>query len=329
MVYTGGGIVKRLDVIFEVCYQVVVKQIDIDLFISIMNETLYMFDDIFWWSVPEGSYDLSIMAIVKNEAYIVEWIEYHLLVGVQYFYIYDNESTDGLKDRIEKYINEGIVTYVYYLGKPVQMQSYNDAIQKFKYETKWLAIIDGDEYLLPMEEEKSLVEILEEVKNNFINHKMRIAANVGAVGVNWRCYGTSNHKEKPQGLCIEEYNYRAQDEYFQNVHIKTIMNPRVVINMPDPHYVLMRKGWICVSDKGSTIPFKYFYDSQCTKLRINHYFSKSEEEFRNKIEKRGLPDGEHDRNVEQELYEATVNCNEVYDDVMKKYVDEVKKRMGE
>lgn len=190
-----GCIAKRLDVIFEVCYQVVVKQIDIDLFISIMNETLYMFDDIFWWSVPEGSYDLSIMAIVKNEAYIVEWIEYHLLVGVQHFYIYDNESTDGLKDRIEKYINEGIVTYVYYTGKPVQMQSYNDAIQKFKYETKWLAIIDGDEYLLPMEEEKSLVEILEEVKNNFINHKMRIAANVGAVGVNWRCYGTSNYKE--------------------------------------------------------------------------------------------------------------------------------------
>jgi hypothetical protein len=173
------------------------------------------------------------------------------------------------------------VTYEYYPGKPVQMQSYNYAIQRFRSETKWLAIIDGDEYLLPMEDGKNLVETLEQIKNNFINHKMRIATNVGAVGVNWRCYGTSNHKERQDGLCI--------------------------------------------SDKGATIPFKYFYDSQCTKIRINHYFSKSEDEFRNKIEKRGWPDGEHDRNVENEMYEATVNCNKVYDDVMKKYVDKVKK----
>lgn len=129
------------------------------------------------------------------------------------------------------------------------MQNYNDAIQRFRYETKWLAIIDGDEYLLPMEDGKNLVETLEEIKNNFINHKMRIASNVGAVGVNWRCYGTSNHKERQDGLCIEEYNYRAEDEYFQNAHIKTIMNPRVVVNMPDSHYVLMFKGWICISDK--------------------------------------------------------------------------------
>lgn len=107
----GSNIIKKLEVISEVCYQLVVKQIDINLFVSIMNYTLFLLDDLFWWSVPEGGYDLSIMAIVKNEKYIQEWIEYHLLVGVQHFYIYDNESTDGLKDRIQKYIDDGIVTY--------------------------------------------------------------------------------------------------------------------------------------------------------------------------------------------------------------------------
>ena len=55
------------------------------------------------------------------------------------------------------------MTYEYYPGKPVQMQSYNDAIQRFRYETKWLAIIDGDEYLLPMEDGKNLVETLEKI----------------------------------------------------------------------------------------------------------------------------------------------------------------------
>lgn len=56
------------------------------------------------------------------------------------------------------------MTYEYYPGKPVQMQSYNYAIQRFRSETKWLAIIDGDEYLLPMEDGKNLVETLEQIK---------------------------------------------------------------------------------------------------------------------------------------------------------------------
>ncbi|GMO23401.1 MAG: hypothetical protein Ta2B_02600 [Termitinemataceae bacterium] len=42
--------------------------------------------------------ELSIVAIVKNEAsYIKEWIEYHRLVGVDRFYIYDDNSTDNLR----------------------------------------------------------------------------------------------------------------------------------------------------------------------------------------------------------------------------------------
>ena len=61
---------KKLEVISEVCYQLVVKQIDINLFVSIMNYTLFLLDYLCWWSVSEGGYDLSIRAIFKNEKYI-------------------------------------------------------------------------------------------------------------------------------------------------------------------------------------------------------------------------------------------------------------------
>ena len=38
-------------------------------------------------------YDLSVCAIFKDEAsYLKEWIEYHKLVGVQHFYLYENEN---------------------------------------------------------------------------------------------------------------------------------------------------------------------------------------------------------------------------------------------
>ena len=40
---------------------------------------------------------LSLTLIVKNEAfYIKEWIEFHRMIGVTHFYIYDNESSDDL-----------------------------------------------------------------------------------------------------------------------------------------------------------------------------------------------------------------------------------------
>ena len=57
---------------------------------------------------------LSITAVLQNEApYIKEWIEYHRLVGVERFYIYDNESTDNVKEILKPYIDLGIVCYHY------------------------------------------------------------------------------------------------------------------------------------------------------------------------------------------------------------------------
>jgi len=61
---------------------------------------------------------LSVVALVKNEAeYIGEWLEYHLLQGVEKFYIYDNESTDKLQAVLKPYIEAGIVECIYYPGK--------------------------------------------------------------------------------------------------------------------------------------------------------------------------------------------------------------------
>lgn len=40
---------------------------------------------------------LAVCVIIKNEArYLAEWIVYHQLVGVDHFYIYDNNSEDDL-----------------------------------------------------------------------------------------------------------------------------------------------------------------------------------------------------------------------------------------
>ena len=43
-------------------------------------------------------YFISVACIIKNEGpYLKEWIEYHKLIGVEHFYVYDNESSDDTK----------------------------------------------------------------------------------------------------------------------------------------------------------------------------------------------------------------------------------------
>ena len=50
-------------------------------------------------------YDLAVVAIMKNAGpYIKEWLDYHLLAGVEHFFIYDNDSLDNMKEVLQPYI---------------------------------------------------------------------------------------------------------------------------------------------------------------------------------------------------------------------------------
>lgn len=79
-------------------------------------------------------YDLAVVTIAKNEApYIKEWLDYHLLAGVNHFYIYDNDSSDNQKEVLQPYVDAGIVTYIFYPGKARQYEAYNDAILNYRF----------------------------------------------------------------------------------------------------------------------------------------------------------------------------------------------------
>ena len=47
----------------------------------------------------EAKYNVSICAIFKNEAlYLKEWIEFHRIVGIEHFYMYNNNSEDNFRE---------------------------------------------------------------------------------------------------------------------------------------------------------------------------------------------------------------------------------------
>jgi len=234
-------------------------------------------------------YQLSVVLIIQNEAsYMEEWMEYHRMLGVEHFYIYDNKSTDNLREFLAQYIEQGIVTYQYWTEG--QSEAYQHAVDHYKFESKYMAIIDVDEFLIPSAIYKeSLTGILDEI---LAEHRERMKSYGiqkllgGGIGINWRVYGTGGHKKRPEGFVIENYMYRLDESRVESAHIKTIANPRT-IQKCHPHHMDYISGFACLSENGSYITELVFFDGHCEKLRINHYFTRSEEELYYKTCQRG------------------------------------------
>lgn len=210
---------------------------------------------------------LSICAIAKNEGpYFKEWIEWHLKQGVEKFYIYDNESTDSTKEVLAPYIESGVVEYVYFPGKKKQLSAYDDCFKKHRLETRWLAIIDIDEFIVPITE------------NNIPAYLNRMEE-YSAIEINWLVYGSSGARTKEPGNVMDRFKKHSLPNHELNTHVKSIVNPRCVCTMIGCHEAANITGRIADSHgvpitkaKGNRIP-------QQDVIRINHYAIKSYEEF--------------------------------------------------
>lgn len=99
-------------------------------------------------------HDLAVVAILKNEGpYLKEWLDYHLLAGVDHFYLYDNDSPDNQAEVAKPYVEAGLVDYFPFPGKRRQLAAYNDAVKRFKFQCRYMAFIDGDEFIYPKAEQ--------------------------------------------------------------------------------------------------------------------------------------------------------------------------------
>ena len=212
-------------------------------------------------------YYLAICAIAKNEGpYFKEWIEWHRAHGVEKFYIYDNESKDETKEVLAPYIASGLVEYRYWPGRKQQLPAYDDCFERHRLETRWLAVIDLDEFIVPIKE-KTIPDFL---------HRMEKFA---VVEINWLVYGSGRAKKREPGGVMEIFRKHSLPEHKLNTHVKSIADPRRVCTMVGCHEAARISGR-AVDSHGMPLK-KGFRDRapQQDVIRINHYAVKSYEEF--------------------------------------------------
>ena len=224
----------------------------------------------------EKRYKVSVCTIFKNEApYLREWIEFNHITGIDHFYLYNNNSEDDYLPVIQPYIDSGLVTLVQWPKNQAQMECYNDCIEKYKGETQWLGFIDADEFIVPIET-NSIYEILKPFENKR-----------GSVKIYWKMFGTSGLLQRDPDTLVTEKFVVAWPKYYSVG--KCFYNTKYDFDFTDKkNRILHHLLW--TNHRGKRIPPVNAFDkiclegtdhvrNDCHPVQINHYFTKSYEEY--------------------------------------------------
>jgi hypothetical protein len=194
---------------------------------------------------------LVLLAIVRNERpeYLIEWREHHERLGVEWTYLIEHSPNQCPIPDMSR-------TTVCPVGTArAQMAYYAQALPQIAAE--WCVVIDADEFIVC----DDLLGMLAQTKAD-------------ALAMNWMVFGSSGH-EHPVYPVHGSYHWRTETGNPINRHIKSIVRPRAVRDVStDPHHFHVKT----VNERGEE--FSGPFNDYCgTKIRLNHYFTRSKEDW--------------------------------------------------
>lgn len=276
-------------------------------------------------NLHEYQYQVVACAIFQNETFFLkEWIEYHKIIGVEHFYLYNHLSSDQYLEVLAPYIEEGSVEL---FDWPVQVSNqseyltllqlpaYNDALNKVKGIAKWAAFIDLDEFIVPL-------------RHNNLNDMLKEYDDFAGLAINWQVFGTSNIEELPlDELITEHFVLKAPSNHPMNQTVKLIVQPEHVESINNPHAFSFFPGGYAVSSgrkplKPDQMGQPVTLDTVC----INHYwFGSRNWYFTNKIPRREKWDIKIATDYTKTFLDS---FNQVKDHAIQKFVPQLTLNMG-
>jgi hypothetical protein len=251
--------------------------------------------------------NIAICCIIKDEnEYLMEWIKYHELIGIHNFILYDNDSKVPISKTIKDDVSNIIPSVVHVIpieGCQVQLGAYRNCLKLFKDAFKWIAFIDTDEFIVPLK-----CDDINDVLNEFDSEK------TGGLCVNWLTFGPSGHITKQDGKLISNFIKCAPKDHKINTHVKSIVRPDRTESPITPHSFRYKGGYRGVSEDHRWI-IDSFSKNSTEKIQINHYYTRSKEEFEKKII-RGRGDTNQKRSIEEFYYYDKI-CTETNTSVLR------------
>jgi len=229
----------------------------------------------------------ALVCMAKNEEYYIqEWITYHHKLGFNNIIIYANDWN---------YLNTSQgVKVIRFNGSCQQTKIYNSFLNNYSKDYNWVAFFDVDEFLV-LKQHNNIQSFLTEYED------------CNAIGINWCIFGNNNHTKviNDNYNVLSRFTRRNKELYKPNEHIKTIVKIPTS-STQDIHNV--NGLWFNLNKEIRSGPFNSPVDWSVAQL--NHYFTKSDEEFLLKCN-RGRADIETKRIYSE--YLDYLNANEIED----------------
>lgn len=214
---------------------------------------------------PDYRYNLTIASIFQDEArFLKEWIEFHRMAGVQHFVLVNDRSRDDFSRVLRPYQERGEVELIDRPCPPRSRDrwvSYQRTVLQglckgLRGVSRWVALIDLDEFLVPAEGE-TLPGLLAE-------HEA-----YGGLYVRWEPFGTGYVSQLGDNeLLTERLMLKWQFIRGHDMLGKSIVQP-----------LRVRRVGIHVSE---LLPGSAYFDSNpgmasaTARIRVHHYWSRDE-----------------------------------------------------
>ncbi|OHD26353.1 MAG: hypothetical protein A2Y38_00210 [Spirochaetes bacterium GWB1_59_5] len=226
---------------------------------------------------------VAIVAIFKGEdEYLREWLEFHLIVGVSHFYLYDNGNSEASRVILEPYIKQGLVTYLAFPEFPeptlrnrygkdqfrklsMQNLAYGDCTSKHARQCDWLVKIDLDEFIYPLAPYNTLDAAFSRFDKKRIKGFTVLAAR----------FGPSGNISRSGLPVIETFGMRnpGYDNDWKSVGNGAFINRGAGYHGAHSFYYRFAPWARILADENTR-----------DIVRINHYYIKSRDEYLDKIQ---------------------------------------------
>jgi len=209
---------------------------------------------------------IALVAMAKDEdPYIGEWIEYNLKLGFDQIHLYLNDWEYSSN-------NEGVKT-IEINGDGMHMKSYRHFLENHSDQYDWAAFFDVDEFLV-LKKHQGVKDFVFDISNQFETNQ---------IGINWVFFGDNGISEFPEGTTgvLERFTKRqigCENTIKSIVKMSPGISPGYFVN---PHFYY----YDGISPEGLRTEGPYNQRGDTEIAQINHYFSKTRDEYRKKIDR--------------------------------------------
>jgi hypothetical protein len=227
-----------------------------------------------------------IVCIAKYEKdYIEEFVRYHLNIGFEQIYLFDNEDIPTYQGILKEFDDKVIINHL--PGKNYERLPQFEAIQRFVINYMWkpeithVAHIDIDEFIV-LKKHNNIKDFIKEYIFDGENGVM-----CGGIGINWRIFGNNNHIEKNKEPLTIRFTKRQQTG---NLHVKTLFNKQFYGWFNNPHNIgVIDNNYPIKCTNGNIIDGPFNENMDFSVIQLNHYKCKTWKEFKY-IRSRGRAD---------------------------------------